>query len=607
MHENFRPYSQPFVAPESSGLDSAGLGFTALPYGFESNAVSQPVSFLRDTSAGDGLTNEQGVYSAKRHQRDNLSHRKYHGHQTSLDQDARRMSVNLSVSRGGDNTFESLDRRRPIVTGHEIFYGYDCGTPDYDLPKNNDAEAIAPINPSDEVIDEDPISPASEPTPTGSIHVRRRSSFTTGGGYYITPVRVKIPRRMTPLPSTLLENPMNLLYFHHFIDHTARILVPHDCDRNVLLNILPASEFVIFLMEDYQRLNFIVAITDPNLLNLMLAYSASHRARFLRYPEPSNRIAHWVRDVFPTLRHALNEPDGNVTDSHLATAIMLVSLKIVSPSTFEVPITWQTHLKLARDLFIARGIHLHCQPDNKVAWFLGQWFCYLDVIGCLSCRYSGAPVLHSSYWPIASSHEVSDNPYQEDEDNDDHYRVDCFSGFTLQTGAHLARLAHLTDRCDNERFDEVGNFRTDWTPSPDVVQAGQLLLEDMRRTRQRGYVPGTHHTELEDNEMIAIDMSFHWSVVLHIHRRVLGNTGYSAEIHEAVDSLCGAIARIRSGSSTECSVLFPLFTAGCESRDPQQRLDIMTRVMNFETEGLKQVRSFIPFSFTVPSLTQWAV
>jgi hypothetical protein len=165
------------------------------------------------------------------------------------------MPVNL-LSHGGENTFEPPDRRRPIITGHEIFYGYDCGTPDYDLLKNNDAEAIAPINPSDEVIDEDPISPASEPTPTGSIHVRRRSSFTTGGGYYITPVRVKIPRRMTPLPSALLENPMNLLYFHHFIDHTARILVPHDCDRNGLLNILPASEFVISPVETDLKTEF---------------------------------------------------------------------------------------------------------------------------------------------------------------------------------------------------------------------------------------------------------------------------------------------------------------------------------------------------------------
>lgn len=332
-----------------------------------------------------------------------------------------------------------------------------------------------------------------------------------------------------------------------------------------------------------------MAITDPNLLNLMLAYSASHRARFLRHPEPSNRIAHWVRDVFPTLRYALNEPEEKVTDSHLATAIMLLSLKIVSPSTFEVPITWQSHLKLARDLFVARGIHHHARPDNKVAYFLAHWFGYLDIVGSLSCRRSGPPLLHTNYWSTSTTDRISDDSFEEYDVDDDNVRVDCFSGFTPRTGAHLARLAHLTHRCDNERFDDVGNFLSDWAPSDEVIQAGQSLLEDMHRTRQRGYAMGTHHTELEDNEMIAIDLAFHWSAVLHIHRRVLGTNGYSAEVEEAVDQLRNAIARIRSGSSTECSVLFPLFTAGCESRDPQQRLEIMTRVMNFETEGLKQV------------------
>lgn len=35
---------------------------------------------------------------------------------------------------------------------------------------------------------------------------------------------------------------MNLLYFHHFIDHTARILVPHDCEKNPFRTILPGSK-----------------------------------------------------------------------------------------------------------------------------------------------------------------------------------------------------------------------------------------------------------------------------------------------------------------------------------------------------------------------------
>lgn len=50
-------------------------------------------------------------------------------------------------------------------------------------------------------------------------------------------------RGYLPCTQLLLENPMNLLYFHHFLNHTARILVPHDCERNPFRLILPESTF----------------------------------------------------------------------------------------------------------------------------------------------------------------------------------------------------------------------------------------------------------------------------------------------------------------------------------------------------------------------------
>jgi hypothetical protein len=260
---------------------------------------------------------------------------------------------------------------------------------------------------------------------------------------------------------------------------------------------------------------------------------------------------------------------------------MLLSLKIVSPSTFEVPITWQSHLKLARDLFIARGVHHMANPGNKVSFLLARWFSYLDTLGSLSCRRSGPPLFNTNCWSPTQPNCVANK--------DDHYRVDCFAGYTPRTGDHLARLGHLTHRCDNERFDEVGNFLSNWSPTEDVVLAAEALLDDMDRARQRGHVSGTHHTEQENWEMMAIDLAFHWSAVLHIHRRVLGKAAFASEVREAIDQLCSALARIRPGSSTEVSVLFPLFTAGCEIQDPQRRLEVMTRVMNFEAEGLKQV------------------
>ena len=66
------------------------------------------------------------------------------------------------------------------------------------------------------------------------------------GGYYAKPVPIHIPRLLSPLPPTLLESPINMLYFHHFINHTARILVPHDCYLNPFATVLPASMLSFF-------------------------------------------------------------------------------------------------------------------------------------------------------------------------------------------------------------------------------------------------------------------------------------------------------------------------------------------------------------------------
>ncbi|KAL1979548.1 hypothetical protein VTN96DRAFT_5577 [Rasamsonia emersonii] len=592
------PKPQVLSYPTPSDMNLLGSGIGSLSsLAFDSHSVSQPTSFLRQTfpaateaSARSPIEDPEQTHPAKRLRRSSYtfsagvatvenpissqaegSTAAEDNHLNSVSQNLRRVPVNSLLSHSTELVpaearlgYATHGRQQGHLDSETVNFGLDCGYPDYDLNKIDDSGAIENITSLDGIARDSRSSPASEDAATGSQRPRKKTVFTTGG-YYASPVEINIPRYLTPLPSTLRENPINLMYFHHFLNHTARILVPHDCEENPFISVLPS-----------------MAITDPNLLNLMLAYSASHRARFLRHPEPSNRIAHWVRDVFPTLRHALDDPQENVTDSHLATAIMLLSLKIISPSTFEVPITWQDHLNLARDLFLAREIQYLAHPGNKVAFFLARWFGYLDIFGSLSCR-GGPPLFEGSYWSPTPSGCVPSE--------DDDYRVDCVTGFTPRTGVYLARLGCLTCRCDNERFDKEGNFLPDWTPSEDVVLAAEALLDDMSRSRQRGHASGTHHTEQENQEMIAIDMAFHWSAVLHVHRRVLGKPAFAPEVREAVDELCRALTQIRPGSSTEVSVLFPLFTAGCEIQDPQRRLEVLTRVMKFEAEGLKQIKN----------------
>lgn len=78
---------------------------------------------------------------------------------------------------------------------------------------------------------------------------RMYPSGARGGGIYslnpnspFYPVQITIPRRLDPLPQLLLSNKKNMMYFHHYLHYTARLLVPHDCSENPFKSILPQSK-----------------------------------------------------------------------------------------------------------------------------------------------------------------------------------------------------------------------------------------------------------------------------------------------------------------------------------------------------------------------------
>lgn len=120
---------------------------------------------------------------------------------------------------------------------------------DLDLGKNDDTNAIIKAF-KDSTVEEDLIA-------ADSIRSTMEIEYVGPEGYYDRPMPIKIPRDLEPLPAKLRENPMNLLYFHHFMNHTAKALVPHDDEQsNPYRHVLPQ-----------------MAVDNDNLLSLMLAYS----------------------------------------------------------------------------------------------------------------------------------------------------------------------------------------------------------------------------------------------------------------------------------------------------------------------------------------------
>lgn len=121
-------------------------------------------------------------------------------------------------------------------------YGFDHGQPDLDVPKNNDPAAINGVSPSQHSELDTWLENVEPRVPEFGFGLQKREFVFAKGGYYASPVPIMISRNLAPLPPILLDNPMNLLYFHHFLNHTARILVVHDCSQNPFRTILPQSE-----------------------------------------------------------------------------------------------------------------------------------------------------------------------------------------------------------------------------------------------------------------------------------------------------------------------------------------------------------------------------
>lgn len=314
----------------------------------------------------------------------------------------------------------------------------------------------------------------------------------------------------------------------------------------------------------------------------------------LSHPEPANRIALWVHDVFPKLRAALASATSSpssphtITNSTLAPAIMMASLEIISPNTFEVPISWQNHLTIARQMIIARGGPRSMDRGDHAAYFLSRWFAYLDVLGSLSGNKNDTP-LGSFYW--SSENATADEDFQ----------IDCLTGFTNRCVGSLARIAELAKQVEPHRIDAQGNIRVAFRPPQDVVVQADAIRKELQEGLSGGMVyKGCNHRSAaasslaehtwDATEIYATNEMFHWAGLIHLYRRVLNLPSEHSYVQHAVREIVGLLYKVRRGSTAEACLLFPMFAAGCDAREEGQREKIMERLRCVEGFGMVQVQ-----------------
>lgn len=324
--------------------------------------------------------------------------------------------------------------------------------------------------------------------------------------------------------------------------------------------------------------------------------AASHRARVLGHPEPATRIADWVQSVFPALRAALNDPNQSISNANIATGIMLASLDIISPTAFGYQIPWQRHLGLARDLIADRPDGLRWtrswDEEDQVRAFLWSWVSYLDLLGTLSGKGRGEK--SSISWMLA---------YQQDEFEEEWDEVDCIMGMTTRAVYIVAKIAELVAECDALLYSRGSSSDNNtaqettaaWKPPEAMLLRAWTLEDEIRASMVRPPQPCKHlHASgnvglWEQRDMAALNAAFHWSALVHLHRRVHCQASGHGDVQAAVRKIHACMADIPLGSNAEASVLFPLFTAACETREEALRAAVRVRLASIERSAFLKV------------------
>ncbi len=301
-----------------------------------------------------------------------------------------------------------------------------------------------------------------------------------------------------------------------------------------------------------------------NLLHLLLAYSASHRARLLGHPEPANRIAIWVRDIFPALRRALDDPSTQISNSNLATAIMLTSIEIISPNTFEIFIPWRSHLQIARRMILARSEAQSFNRKDLVSDFLIRWFARLDVFGSLSGPKNERPLPVGDYWPT--------------DDSEDKFQVDCILGCSHHHITLLARIRYVAGKTPE------GDIRS-WHP------AKNALFSYFQEARMHRFVgcKNVRDDSLALLEMESTNTAFYWAGIIYLNRCILNPPIWPVEEIVATREIVHSLYKIRSGGTAEACLMLPLFMAGSALLASQMREDILNRLKAMEGSGMSHV------------------
>ncbi|KAE8552174.1 hypothetical protein EYB25_006068 [Talaromyces marneffei] len=383
------------------------------------------------------------------------------------------------------------------------------------------------------------------------------------------PIRLDICRIEKPsVPSPYLANAHSRLEMRHLIAKTATTVFP-----------LASKIFIDRLM--------LSAMGTPPLLYALLASFGSHHARRMTSSssESEKTTLIFTNQAISGLRAALAHDDASKTlkADTLMTAMALCTNDVCNGNLD----LFRMHMKAIRQMLLSfiRSLPANDKSLNEdlLNVYLIKWFAALDVSASLSLFNRGEQYEReeevdgntANYW---TSHKIF-NPSED--------VVDDICGYSLNLVPIFSEIGSLArvqyESLSNGRIHSVDD------PSESNMHSKAHILELRLQTLpspkiSTGIWTNQQHQLVE--ELRDTHPAFVYTALLHLHRRVQLLPKSHPKVRNDVTNILRVLQNVRPFSPANVLLIWPLFSAGCETDSTPERAVIDERMSIMQSLGM---------------------
>lgn len=311
------------------------------------------------------------------------------------------------------------------------------------------------------------------------------------------------------------------------------------------------------------------AMETPHLLYALLATSDSHaRRRMTLTGDADDTVLRFTNDAIAGLRAALAS-GGNAHGT--AMTAMALCTNDVCNGNLDV---FRMHLEGVRGMLLSRmNRNRSSGSSGLLDVYLVKWFAALDVSAGLSLFHNSSLLDSQLYQScLHLSNELSEaNGY-----------VDDICGYSLGLLPVLAKIGELARLRYNLSMSM--NDTTALIPKDFEIDSQAEAIE-----RQIEALPQPIYREEPSqlaDELKLSHSAFIHTAFLHLHRRVQLLSKNHQTVRADVQNILEAVSKLPASSTTNILLLWPIFSAGCETDDVTERGIVDERMSHMQSLGM---------------------